>query len=332
MRTIDVHSHYVPSEVLARARTGAGIDGLRAETVDGEEWLVHRQGFRYPVPRSFWDVEARLAAMDASDTDQVILSVAPTLFMYNVDPGLAAEHCRGVNDSLARAAADSGGRIVPVAALPLQDVDAAVAELRHAVTEQGMRGAEISTNIGDTFVDHPSMRPVLATAQELGVPLILHPWPFGPQSLGTSDFYLNNLVGNPLMTVICAARLIFSGVLDELEDLSLVLMHGGGYLPYQIGRLDHGTRVRPEARACRHDPSAYLGRFAFDTLTHATAPLEFLIDLVGADHVVYGTDYAFDMGGGPLADQLAGIELDAKQHEDIAWRTAARLFSLEETR
>jgi aminocarboxymuconate-semialdehyde decarboxylase len=115
-------------------------------------------------------------------------------------------------------------------------------------------------------------------------------------------------------------------VLDELTALRVVLMHGGGYLPYQIGRLDHGYRVRPEAHGSAHPPSAYLDRFWFDTVTHAPAPLRFLAGLVGADHVVYGTDFPFDMAAGPLADQLAGTGIGDTGL--IAGGNASDLFGL----
>jgi aminocarboxymuconate-semialdehyde decarboxylase len=145
---------------------------------------------------------------------------------------------------------------------------------------------------------------------------------------GLGDFYLTNLIGNPLASTICAARLIFSGTLDELGSLNLVLMHGGGFLPYQIGRLDHGYRVRPESKGCAMPPSAYLSRFWFDTITHAPTPLRFLADLVGPDHVVYGTDYPFDMAAGPLADQTAGTGLAEADLAAIAGGNAARLFGI----
>jgi Amidohydrolase len=154
----------------------------------------------------------------------------------------------------------------------MQDPDAAVKELHRAVGELGLRGAEIGPNVEDTFLDHPTVRPVLHAAEALGVPLILHPYSVGPRP-GLEDFYLTNLIGNPLATTVCAARLILGGTLDELADLRLVLMHGGGYLPYQIGRLDHGHWVRPEAKACRQPPSAYLARFTYDTILHAPGPL-----------------------------------------------------------
>jgi aminocarboxymuconate-semialdehyde decarboxylase len=232
-----------------------------------------------------------------------------------------------VNDALAAFAAGSGGRITAVATLPMQDPAAAAGELRRAVTELGMRGAEIGPDVAGTPLDDPGPRTVLAAAAGLGVPLILHPYYVGARP-GLADFYLTNLIGNPLATTICAARLIFSGTLDELGALRLVLTHGGGYLPYQIGRLDQGHRVRPEAKGCAHPPSAYLSRFWFDTVTHAPGPLRFLAGSVGADHVVYGTDFPFDMAAGPLADQLAGTGLSDADAELIAGRNAAALFGL----
>jgi aminocarboxymuconate-semialdehyde decarboxylase len=178
-----------------------------------------------------------------------------------------------------------------------------------------------------TPLDDPGPRAVLAAAADLGVPLILHPYYVGARP-GLADFYLTNLIGNPLATTVGAARLIFSGALDDLPALRLVLTHGGGYLPYQIGRLDHGYRVRPESRGCAGAPSAYPPRFWFDTVTHAPGPLRFLTELVGADHVVYGTDYPFDMAAGPLTDQLAGTGLAPADTELIAGRNAAALFGV----
>jgi aminocarboxymuconate-semialdehyde decarboxylase len=326
--TIDVHTHFVPFDVIAAAWRGAGFDGLRAERAGGTEWLVHRQGFRYPVPPVFYDAEARLTSMDERGISHAVLSVAPQLFMYWVDGAEAAGFCRAVNDDLAAFADGSAGRISAVATLPMQNPAAAAIELRRAVTELGMCGAEIGPHVEGTALDDPALRPVLATAADLGVPLIVHPYYVAPLP-GLEDFYLTNLIGNPLATTVCAARLIFSGVLDELTALRVVLLHGGGYLPYQIGRLDHGHRVRPEARGSAYAPSAYLDRFWFDTVTHAPAPLRFLAGLVGADHVVYGTDFPFDMAAGPLAGQLHGTGLSPADTELIAGRNAAALFGLE---
>lgn len=328
IRAIDVHSHYVPSELLHHARRGSAVDGVRTSAEDGTEWLVHRQGFRYPVPASFYDLEARLRTMDATDTAQAVISLAPTLYMYWVGPDEAVDFCRRANESMARFAGESGGRLTAVATLPMQDPEAAVAELDRAVRQLGMGGAQVAPSIEGRPLDDPRLRPVLATAQELGVPLIMHSSPFEPQPPLLRDFYLKNLVGNPLATLTGVARLIFSGALDQLPDLKIVLVHGGGHVPYQIGRLDHGHVVRPEARACATRPSAYLRRFTYDTLTHSPTSLRFLVDLVGADRVVYGTDHAYDMGGGSLAEQTRGAGLNDDELEQIGWRTAAALFPL----
>jgi aminocarboxymuconate-semialdehyde decarboxylase len=266
--------------------------------------------------------------MDERGIDHAVLSIAPTMFLYWLDPAEGADLCRAVNDSLARFAAGLAERITAVATLPMQDPDAAVKELHRAVGELGLRGAEIGPNVEDTFLDHPTVRPVLHAAEALGVPLIVHPYSVGPRP-GLEDFYLTNLIGNPLATTVCAARLILGGTLDELADLRLVLMHGGGYLPYQVGRLDHGHRVRPEAKACQRPPSAYLARFTYDTILHAPGPLRFLVDQVGADRVAYGTDFPFDMGAGPFEEQVADAGLDRRQRDAIAWGTAARLFHLD---
>jgi aminocarboxymuconate-semialdehyde decarboxylase len=327
MQTIDVHTHFIPPEVVAAARRGAGFDGLTVQREAGLEWLVHRQGFRYPVPPVFYDPAQRLASMDERGIGHAVVSIAPQLFMYWAAGALAVRYCRAANDSLAAFAAGSAGRVTAVATLPMQDPAAAVTELRRAVHELGMRGGQIGPDVVGTPLDDPVIRPVLTAAVDLGVPLIVHPY-YVSAKRGLEDFYLTNLIGNPLATTVCAARLIFSGTLDQLSGLRLVLMHGGGYLPYQIGRLDHGHQVRPETRRCAHPPSAYLRRFWFDTVTHAPGPLRLLTDMVGPDHVVYGTDFPFDMAAGPLKDQLAGTGLADGDLAAIAGGNAAHLFGL----
>lgn len=321
----DVHTHFVPPEAAVDARRGVGFDGMRTETVDGAEWLAHRQGFRYPLDPAFYDLEARLASMDERGIGRAVVSIAPPLFGYAAEPSEAVDFCRRANDALAAFARESGGRIDVVATLPMRTPDAAVRELRRAIGELGMRGAEIGPNVEDTPLDDPAHRPVLEAAADLGVPLILHPYYVGAQP-GLADFYLTNLVGNPLATVVAAARLILGGTLDELPDLRLLLMHGGGYLPYQIGRLDHGHRVRPEAEASAGPPSAYLRRFWYDTITHHPGALSYLVGLVGADRVAYGTDFPFDMAAGPLGEQLDGAGLSEDEWERVGHRTAAELF------
>lgn len=323
----DIHNHFTPPGFVEEARRGTAFDGVRLEQVDGTDWMVHRQGFRYPMPPAFYDLESRLATMDHMGIDNAIVSLNVQLYFYWAEASQAVGFARSANDAMAEFVGSSSGRLHGLATLPMQDPDAAVAELERAVGDLGLLGAEIGPEVEGTPLDDPGVVGVLEAAQRLGVPLVLHPYYVGPR-VGLEDFYLTNLVGNPLSTCVCAARLILSGVLDRLDRLEVVLMHGGGFLPYQIGRLDHGWRVRTEASRPARAPSEYLRRFTYDTITHRPSALRWLVETVGADRVAYGTDFPFDMAGGPFADQVDGAGLPDDTRLQIASGNAARLFSL----
>jgi aminocarboxymuconate-semialdehyde decarboxylase len=187
-----------------------------------------------------------------------------------------------------------------------------------------MLGAHIGTNCQATPLDARELEPVLATAEELGVPLMLHPYYVGPKP-GLEDFYLVNSMGNPLDTSIAAVRLIHSGALDRHPRLRIALVHAGGFVPFQLGRFDHAFDVRREPRLhIDRRPSTYLNRFWMDTITHADPALVFLRDLIGSDRLVLGTDLPFDMADPAPVDRLrrTGLSVD-----DTA-SAAAELFGL----
>ncbi|WP_433295286.1 amidohydrolase family protein [Pseudonocardia sp. CA-142604] len=326
MKVVDTHAHVIPQTLVDAMYDGGAPDGITIAEQEGSPWVVHRQGYRYPLLAEFHDVQMRLKAMDACGIDSAVLSVAPPLFLYWIEPADAAAAARIVNDAIAGMVAAAPSRFTAMATLPLQDPRAAVDELRRCVIELGFRGAEVGPHAEGVQLDDESLRPVLAAAAELSVPLMVHPYYVGSTPGPLSDFYLTNLQGNPWQTAVCASRLILSGTLDALPGLDLVLVHGGGHLPYQIGRLDHGHRVRPEARGSAHPPSEYLRRFHYDTLTHGSAAVRFLVDQVGSDRVVLGTDMPFDMGAGGLDEQLGGLQLSAHELEAIAHGNAERLF------
>jgi aminocarboxymuconate-semialdehyde decarboxylase len=177
-------------------------------------------------------------------------------------------------------------------------------------------------------LDDRRFDPFFTAAAELDVPVILHPYYVGTRP-NLADFYMTNLTGNPLETCIAASRLILSGFLDRHPRLKIVLVHAGGFMPFQIGRLDHGFRARPETKAAiTAAPSRYLRRFWYDTITHAATPLKFLIDLVGADRVVFGTDLPFDMADVSFREYFAAARLDATTLDRVTGRNAAELFRL----
>jgi aminocarboxymuconate-semialdehyde decarboxylase len=213
--------------------------------------------------------------------------------------------------------------------VPLQNPEAAAQELRRAVVNLGLRGVQIGTTMENVPLDDPRFEPFFATAAELNVPVMLHPYYVGTRA-EFADFYLTNLTRNPLETCLAASRLILSGCLDRHPNLTIILVHAGGFMPYQVGRLDHGFRVRTETRAkIASPPSSYLRRFYFDTITHAAVPLKFLIELVGPDRVLLGTDIPFDMADLRFQEYQATAELDAETLEAINNGNASRLFGLQ---
>jgi len=312
---IDIHAHFIPRSLIDGARAGRGFDGLTLGVRDGAPHLVHRQGYAYPVKSEFHDPTARLEAMDRLGIDAALVSVSPTIYFYTVGAARGTDHARSTNDALAAHVAQAPDRLSALATIPLQSSRAAARELERAVSTLGFRGASVGPRVGRQYLDDDRFTEVLDVAQALDVPLLVHPYYVGARA-DLHDFYLTNLIGNPLDTTICAARLILSGTLDRLPRLRLALVHGGGFLPYQIGRLDHGHRVRPEAQGCAMPPSRYLRRFVFDTITHSAEALAYLVRLVGADRVAFGTDLPFDMMSGSLDVQLGGRPLSS---EDRAW-------------
>ncbi len=302
MTVVDVHTHFIPRFVLEEE----GVFGLREE--DG--WVVHPEGFRYPAAPEFLDGQAKLAQMDELRIDVSVLSSSPTLFFYESPVDEVVAFARRSNDALAELTAGKE-RLYGLATLPLQAPAAAAAELERAVRELGLLGAQIGTSYaGGKPLDGPELEPVFEAAERLGVPLMLHPYYVGPKP-GLEDFYLTNTVGNPLDTCVAAVRLIHAGTLDRFPGLRLVLVHGGGFLPYQLGRFDHAFAVRPEPKlSIERAPSSYLDRFWMDTITHSDAALAFLAELIGTGRLVVGTDLPFDMADARPVERLERVGVD----------------------
>lgn len=322
-RVVDIHAHFIPGSWIDDARRGQGPGGLTVDASTG--WLTHPEGYRYPSYPAFHDPSARLDAMDRLAIDAAVVSCSPTIFFYSLDPTVGAVLAAEANNALADHVAAAPARLGGLATLPMRDPDAAARELERAVRELGMRGAAIGPVVGDVPLDDPRFAVLFETAQSIDVPILLHPSYVGLRP-GLADFYLTNLVGNPLETTVSVARLILSGTLDRLPRLRLALVHGGGFVPYQVGRLDHGWEVRPESKGCAARPSSYLRRFVYDTITHQPAALAYLIGLVGADRVAFGTDLPFDMMDGALDAQLGTIELGPAERELVASGTAEAWF------
>lgn len=324
---VDLHSHVIPPGMVDAIRRTPATWGARIDTEGAGERVVHAQGYAYPLAREFFDPAAKVASMDRRGLDVSVVSPAPPIFFYQADAKTAAAAARLINDGIAEMVAAYPRRLRGMATLPLQHPDLALAELDRAVREHGFRAVEIGTSIEGAMLAEPRFRPVLRRCRELEVLVFAHPYYVGAKC-GMESHYLTNLIGNPWDTTMAAANLMLSGALDELDGIKIVLAHGGGFLPYQIGRLQHGYEVRPETRAdARTRPLEQLRRFHYDSMVFDPRALRYLIDVAGSDRVALGSDSPFDMGeDDPLARIDAVPALTPRQREDVCGRTALRLL------
>ncbi len=324
---IDLHSHVIPQRVVDAIVSDPGTFRARVEDAGNGRKVIHEQGYIYPLFQEFHDVEAKLESMDRKRIDISAISPAPPTFYYWADADLALRVAGLVNDGIADMVAARPARLRGMASVPMQHTDAAVAELERVVREYGFKAIEIGTSIEGAQIAEPRFRPLLRRAQELGVFIFAHPYYMGNKG-GLEDYYLTNLIGNPLDTTVMVANLMFSGTLDELPELKFLLAHGGGFTPYQIGRLVHGHKVRKEThRASSSDPKALLRRFYFDSLVFDPQSLRALIDLVGADRIAIGTDAPFDMADEEPLETIDAVPgITAYERECVCCTTAMTLL------
>ena len=316
--TIDVHAHILTEETIRLLQRESPKAAPKLSDVDDQFGTLDVAGSIYRhFPRGGWDLDRRFRDMAAAKVDMQVLSVCPQTFLYAQPPALAAAFARIQNEQLAKLVKTHPGRFQGIGTVPMQAPQQAADELRHAMTVLGLRGIQIGSNIAGKNLDDPELEPVWAAAAELGAFILLHPINVaGIDRLGS--YYLNNLIGNPLDTTIAAACLVFSGVLERHPSLKICLAHGGGFVPYQAGRFLHGWHVRAEPKKkLPKPPTDSLQRFYFDTIVHSKEVLEFLVGNAGADRVLLGSDYPFDMGMPDGVLQVRSLSLPAAEQASI---------------
>jgi aminocarboxymuconate-semialdehyde decarboxylase len=317
IKTIDVHSHCHFHE--AGALLGDDAPRVQIPKVNGAE-------------NAFIEVEKRLAAMDAQAVDMEVLSINP--FWYGRDRDLAAKIVKIQNEKLAELCASKPDRFVGNASLTLQAPDLAVQELETAVKKQGLKGVAIGDRVGEMEFSDPKLHPVWAKAEELGVPLFIHPQaqPELNKRLAGNG-WLPNAIGNPLGTTIALSHMIFEGTFDRFPGLKVIAAHGGGYLGSYADRSDHACLVGP--KGCNPDiklkkkPTEYLKQIYFDSLVFEPEAIRHLAAQVGASQIVMGSDYPYEWEMHPVDPIFATEQLSDDQKADILGRTAAKLFGVQ---
>ena len=331
---IDTHTHFVPKSAVGPASRGELWNGIQfGRNARGKiTSTVGAISQEIPWPTPLETPDARLRSMSERRVDIHMVSISPTLYWYSVSPTDGITFARTTNDDLAEMVAGAPSRFIGLGYLPLQDTKASVAELERCVRDLGMPGVMVGTHVNGTNWDDGSLRPVVEAAEALGVVLYFHP------ARGRADNWLHqyhfmNLIGNPLETAVCLGSLIFGGVFDRLPKLKTCFAHAGGYGVLGVGRLDHGQQVRPETSGLAQLPSDYVRHCWFDTITHNERALRYLIDMVGADKVVLGSDYPADMGEQLPVDFIEGCgSLTPDEKNAILRPNAVGLFGLSQVK
>ena len=327
---IDIHSHTAPANYIEAIRRDPKGMGCRIEKDErGSEMVVQENGRSTRIRPNLIDPELRLREMAVEQIDVIVESLLPPLLPMWAPTSIAVRVCQTVNDALAEDAAGYPGRLIGMAIVPLQDVGEAVRELDRIVMQHRMPAVLIPATVNGRNLDEPEFFPFFERAQEQGILVFIHPHEVAA-SEQLKRYALGNLIGNPLMTTIAQASLIFGGVLERLPDLKICCAHGGGYSPWIRGRWRHGHGSRHEARDVITRPiDEYLSRFYFDTCVFDSASLEFLIRTMGSDHVLLGTDYPTPMIDSGQVQVINGINgLSARDKDQILGTNAASLLGL----
>jgi aminocarboxymuconate-semialdehyde decarboxylase len=329
MSVIDTHAHIIVSEILRDAAPGEQWRP-RVFWQEGRE-VVELGGRRImSAIYEFVDIEAILEAQAAAGVDMVVLCPWASLLRYDAPPDEGLRASRIQNEALARLAQRYPGRVVGLGTVPLQDPELAARELETLMREPGLRGVEIAASVAGAYLGDDRFRPFWAAAEAASALVFIHPTTRGFDLPAFDDYYLWNTVGNPLETTVTAAHMVMAGVMEMYPRLKVLLAHGGGAILSLRGRLRHAHTFQPQARArLRESPEASLKRFYFDTVTHDAGLLRILIDFAGADHVVLGSDYPFDMGIAHPAEIVRSLRLLPPDEERILSGTAARLLGTE---
>lgn len=329
-KSIDVHWHHVPKAFADAVVSGAvPIAGQVVTKEDGSALVKLDNGFKQPLPGFLTDPATIVADLDAAGVDVAAASIAPPLSHLDCDPEIAIGVSRAINDAYAEIAEQHAGRIVPLANLPLQDVPLALQELERVVRDYGFKGVQVGSNIDGKNLGDESLFPFWERVRELDLTVLSHGLsPLGPERMAEHE--LKNFVGLPIDTAVTVASLVFGGVYERLPGLKIVFSHGGGAFPCLVGRWDHGYRDRlaKETDTTIKLPSEYLKDIYADSLTHDPAAVRYLVERLGQDQVVLGSDHPFDMGEADPVGKVKEAIDDPEVVQKILGGTAGRLLNL----
>ena len=318
MRTIDIRAHLTPQR-------------FQRAVLNGKDWhgMTSAEGELFN-PRNAWTPQQRIADMDSLGVDVQVISTNDGFYKYDQHVEVATAIARECNDEVAEMTSEYPDRLSGLANVPMQDVNAAIAEMERAMVELRLKGVMIDDHVNGVTLDDPRFYPFWKAAEELNAFILIHQSRSTVVTPRLDRYHLPNSIGNLVDRAVTFATFVFGGVIDKFPGLTVCLCHGGGYTCFGIGRMDRGWQVRPEARVdISKPPSEYLRSFYYDCLTHSEPALRYLITTVGADRVILGTDWPADMMlDWPVAWVLRMESLSQEEKELILWKNLASLLGL----
>ena len=325
----DVHAHCIPKELVDWMERHGSEVGIDVDVVDGKTAVVFDSRYRTaPLRSDLTDPVLRLETMDQTGVDVQLLASWVDLTGYQLAADAGLRWARTANDIMAAEAGTAPDRFRALGTVPLQNPSGAAEEVRRAVEDLGMVGVEIATTVDENSLDQADLDEFWAAAAQVGAFILLHPMAPLP-GVDLDRYFLDNMVGRPAESTIAFASMLFSGVFERHPDLTVCVVHGGGFAPFQVGRMNQGFRQKP-GLAGRHlsmEPLEYLRRNVYvDTVLNEPAALRFLVDLMGSDRILVGTDYPFEMGDLDPVTFVRQAGLDDAAVDAILSGNGTRLF------
>ncbi|MEP7145528.1 MAG: amidohydrolase family protein [bacterium] len=326
---IDIHTHILPENWpdLKKKYGYGGWVKLDHYKPCCAKMLIDNKFFR-EIESNCWDAGERIKDCNHSNVDMQVLSTVPVMFSYWAKPEDTLDLSKYLNDHIAGVVRDFPDRFMGLGTIPMQSPDLAIKEMERCVKDLNLKGIEIGSHVNEWNLDNENLFQVFEAAQELGASVFVHPWDMmGKEKM--PKYWLPWLVGMPAETSLAICSMIFGGVFERLKSLKVCFSHGGGSFPFTIGRIEHGFKVRPDLVAVDNkiNPREYLGKFYLDSLVHDEIALKYLIEVVGEDKIVLGSDYPFPLGEhhpGKLIESM--IQLGSASKEKLLWKNATEFL------
>jgi aminocarboxymuconate-semialdehyde decarboxylase len=329
LKAIDIHHHYVPNQLIDETQKHGKSLGVEVTEEKGS-WALSFSGSKpHRLQPPIFDVAGHLAIMDQGQVRLATLEANTNSLGYRLNGEQGEAWCNLYNDCTNELAKSRPDRFIGMAVVPLQDAVRAAKVLEHAIVDLKFRGAFIGTNVNGQYYNVTDFDPFWAKAQELDIMIVMHPEHIAGAERMT-EYGLNAVCGNPADSTLSLGYMFYSGLFDRFPNLKICALHGGGFLPFHLGRFNKefetGKKTRP-AQA-KNSPSAYLKNLYFDTLVYDVDTLEYLKAKVGTDKLMLGTDYPYTLGDWMAVETVQALNCSEADKAAILEGNARRLLKL----